>query len=133
MGCQRCPYESTLSHSFLKKPIRFLNSLEHSFFWYGEQPKGSTASSGCVHQLIISTRNRIYYCDKYKAKRFRWQEAFASSKYRSSFSRAGCERNILSHPSRLMALTGHGWGKDFTQNSLISINFKTRYFEYARA
>ena len=114
---QRCPYERQhLSHSFLNRYLELLTAFSRM----ANNPKAQPLSR-VVHQLFISTHNGISYCDKYKAKRFRWQEAFASSKYRSSFSRAGCERNILSHPSRLMALTGHGWGKDF-YSKLINFN-----------
>jgi len=59
----------------------------------------------------------LSYYDKKQAKRFHWQEAFASSEYRSSFFNTECERTNLPHPAWLMALAGADGAKTFTQTT----------------
>jgi hypothetical protein len=70
-----------------------------------------------IASAIPESVTTLSYYDKYKAKRFHWQETFASSKYRSSFSFAECERTNSSHLAWLMALARYGWGEDFYSNN----------------
>jgi hypothetical protein len=93
-----------------------LNAQQHSPTGQRDDSDASSVLSPSVYSLILSPCNLILsYYDNHKAKRFHWQEAFASSKYRFSFSFAECERTNSSHLSRLMALAGLGGAKTFTQ------------------
>ena len=115
-----------MGQKLLLKPLWFktitrhdiLNAHEHSPSGHRDEPGTQTVSLGSVYLQIISAYNRILsYYDKHKAKRSHWQGTFASSELRLSFSYAECKRTILSHPSWLMALAGHGWGKNFYSNN----------------
>jgi len=95
-----------------------LNARQHSPPGHRKEPEAPSVSTGSVHPQIMSAYNIILsYYDKHQAKRFLWQEAFASSKYRSSFSFAECERYNSPHHARLMAFAGFWWGEDFYSNN----------------
>jgi len=95
-----------------------LSIHEHSPSGHRHESDTQSVLTSFEYSQVISEYNTILsYYDKKQAKRFHWQEAFASSEYRSSFFNTECERTNLPHPAWLMALAGCGWGKNFHSNN----------------
>jgi len=83
-----------------------LNAPQHRLSVTRQEPTSSSGSLGIACANLFSAfMNNLSYYDKNTAMRFYWHEAFASSKSRSSFLFAECERTNSFHPNRFIGVS----------------------------
>ena len=91
--------------------------MQHSPCGRTYEPEMPTASPVTVcPQKLHTFKPTLSYYDKYTANRFYWQERFASSKSRPSFSSRESKRENSSPPDLALGIARFWWDEHFFSN-----------------